>query len=109
MNRTEKSIVVLSTSDDREVLERIADCLVRERLAACVQIGSSISSYYIWNGNLEKATEFQIVIKTFESKFSTIEQRIKSLHNYDVPQIIAIAVTNISDDYTAWLKESIDG
>jgi len=107
MPSTEK-IVVLSNCTSLSEAQRIAKALVERNLAACVSVGSApIESTYRWEGEIETAKEFLLLAKTSRDRFSAVEQAIRELHSYEVPEIIAIAIEAGSEDYMAWLDESL--
>ncbi|PYT50512.1 MAG: hypothetical protein DMG43_14855, partial [Acidobacteria bacterium] len=79
-----------------------------KRLAACVNIIlSPVESFYTWKGNLEKAREYLLVIKTTETRLAKLEKEVKQLHSYEVPEFIALPILGGSKDYLAWLRESV--
>ena len=100
-------MLVVTTSDDRPVLEKIAGRLVELRLAACCQISSPIMSVYRWEGRVEQSEEFECRIKTTDAHFDALVTEIESLHNYDVPQIVGVPIEACSAQYRAWLLEAI--
>jgi periplasmic divalent cation tolerance protein len=104
----EQWIVIKTTADKKETLAVIAKTLVAERLCGCAQISGPIDSHYRWSEQLEHSEEYELSIKTARDLFATVAARIKSLHSYDVPQIIAIPITQISKDYEAWLRGNLD-
>lgn len=97
-------IQVTTTTEKREDAERIARILVESRLAACVQIVGPIESVYRWKGQIETAAEWLCMIKSREESYGAIEQTIRSLHPYETPEIIAVAVAGGSRDYLDWLR-----
>jgi len=99
-----KYIQVVTATDKREDAEKIAITLIERKLAACVQIAGPIGSTYRWKGNIEKAEEWQCVIKSREDRYKEIEQVIKSIHPYEVPEIIAIPIIAGSGEYLDWLQ-----
>ena len=103
-----KPIVVWTTSDDRAVLELLATELVKHKLAACAQISGPITSVYRWEGRIESSEEFRLTIKTAQSLFAEVEATIRKHHNYDVPQLVSVAVDQISDDYFAWFTDALN-
>jgi periplasmic divalent cation tolerance protein len=103
---SENHIVTLCTVPDRESGERIAQALVHERLAACVNLVPGLSSTYRWQGKVEKANECLLIIKTTAGKFEAVKDRIKSLHSYDLPEIIAVPISAGDDGYLKWLTEN---
>jgi periplasmic divalent cation tolerance protein len=102
-----KAIVVFCTCGDADEARRIAHDLVESRLAACVNILPSIESVYRWQGGIEAAREVLLLIKTIEERFRDLEQRIRHLHSYDTPEIIALPVSAGLDKYLAWIGESV--
>ena len=100
-------IQVISTTDRKELAQAIAGRLVEEGLAACVQITGSIESVYKWKGKVESAEEYLCLIKTRASLFDRVASVIRGLHSYETPEIIAVELTAISDDYRRWLDESL--
>ena len=82
--------------------------MVGEKLAACVQL-APIESWYRWQGAVEKAAEVRLEIKTTAALAQAVEQRIRALHSYDVPEIVTVAVTGGSADYLAWVEASVEG
>ena len=97
-------IQVLTTTERREDAERIAQSLVQERLAACVQIVGPIQSTYRWQGAIETAQEWQCLAKTRRDLYAEVEQAIRQLHPYEVPEILALPVLDGSASYLAWLE-----
>jgi periplasmic divalent cation tolerance protein len=100
-------IEVLTTTERREDAERIARELVERRLVACVQISGPIESTYRWQGKIETAEEWQCRAKTRGDLFDRIEQAIRQLHPYEVPEILAIPILSGSADYLAWLDSEV--
>ncbi len=101
-------IQVVTTAEHREDAERIAHVLVERRLAACVQIVGPISSIYHWRGAMETAQEWQCWIKSRGDLFDRIEQTIREIHPYEVPEILALPVLAGSADYLAWLEQETE-
>ncbi len=100
-------IHVLTTTDKKEEAERIAASLVEKRLAACVQISGPIASIYRWKGTVERANEWQCWIKSKAILYKEIEETIKSVHPYEVPEIIAMPICAGSRDYLEWLGSEV--
>lgn len=103
----ENQLVTLCTVPDRETGENLAQTLVEERLAACVNLVPGVTSTYRWQGKLEKAQECLLLIKTDAGHFAALKDRIKALHPYDLPEIIAVPVNHGDADYLNWLSESL--
>ncbi len=107
-NRLEKVIygVVLVTTSAREEAEAIAQNLVESKLAACVSF-MPINSIYTWQGKVNKDEEWQLLIKTDLSKFESLAARIKELHSYEVPEIIALPLVAGFAPYLAWISQQV--
>lgn len=103
------AIVVLSTTDTLELAQRIAADLVREHEAACVNIVPGIRSVYVWEGKECNEQECLLLIKSTSEKFEAVRGRIRQLHSYKVPEIIAVPVGAGDPDYLAWLRASVRG
>ena len=101
------SIVVFVTAGSAAEAETIARTLVEEQLAACVNILSPIRSIYRWEGRLADDQEWLLLIKTRAERFSAVEARIKALHSYQTPEVIALPIVQGSEDYLRWLSESV--
>ena len=98
--------VVLVTVASSEQGKIIANALVRDKLAACVNI-FPIESVYMWQGEVNRDLEHQLIIKTDLNKFSELAQKIKTLHDYEVPEIIALPIVTGSKPYLHWLGENL--
>src|ERR1051325_2638035 len=100
-------LVVLVTAASAEEAERLARDLVDHRLAACVNRISPIESIYRWQGKIEKSKEELLLIKTHQSLFLQLEKRVREIHSYEVPEIIALPLIAGSDAYLKWLGEQV--
>jgi len=103
-----KYCIILITSNSQEEAEKIARGLVKEKLAACVQISPPIQSIYHWKDEICEDREIRLVIKTKTVLFPRIEKYVKENHSYEVPQIISVPVESGSADYLSWLEKSCD-
>jgi periplasmic divalent cation tolerance protein len=100
--------VVLVTCGTLTEGRRIARRAVSARLAACVSIAlSPVESFYTWKGKLEKAREYLLVMKTTAKRLAELENEVKRLHSYDVPEFIALKVTESSASYLRWVSSSV--
>lgn len=100
-------IVVLMTAPDITEAEKIAAELVKEGLAACVNIVNKVRSIYRWQGEICRDTEALCVIKTVRGNFEPLKDKIKSMHSYTVPEVIGLSIEEGSNKYLKWLvKES---
>ena len=102
------AILVLCTCPDESVALNIARALVREGLAACVNRIAAVTSIYQWQGRLCEDSEQLLVIKTSPARYEALEMRLKALHPYEIPEIIAIPVVTGSSPYLAWLAAATD-
>jgi len=100
-------IVILTTCPDEAAASRIARNLVESGLAACVSRVGPVHSTYRWQGAIQDEPEVLLVIKTVSTRYSELEMRLKSLHPYDVPEIIALPVASGSADYLSWLRQAV--
>jgi periplasmic divalent cation tolerance protein len=98
--------VVFVTAANEESAAAIGRALVEERLAACANLVGPIRSIYRWKDNVEDATEHLLIIKTRASLYAALEKRVKELHSYEVPEIIAVKIESGSPQYLAWIHES---
>lgn len=96
-------IQIQTTTDNSKLAKEIAKELIALKLVACVQIIPSITSIYIWENKLEESEEFLLFMKTKSSNFEQIAEKIKQMHTYETPEIIATAIINLSNDYAEWL------
>lgn len=96
--------IVFTTTGDYEKAKEIANGLVGGKLAACVNIVSNITSIYRWQGNACQDQEQLLIIKTKKENFQAIQKRIHEIHNYEVPEIIAIEIAGGCPEYLKWLE-----
>ncbi|MEM5871577.1 MAG: divalent-cation tolerance protein CutA [Candidatus Aenigmatarchaeota archaeon] len=97
--------VVFITCPTYEEGEKIARVLLEERLAACVNITSDIKSFFWWEGKIQEADEVLLIVKTKKSVLKDLIKKVKSIHSYSVPEIIALPITGGSKDFTKWIDE----
>jgi periplasmic divalent cation tolerance protein len=100
-----EAVVVFITASNEDEGANIAKTLVGERLAGCVNIVKDIRSIYRWEGKTEDEKEVLMIAKTQKSLFTKLSQRVRELHSYTVPEIIAMPVVEGSEDYLSWLKD----
>lgn len=108
VKRDGRSRVVLVTCGTLREARGIARMVMSKRLAACVNIAvSPVESFYTWKGKLEKAREYLLVMKTTAKRLAELEREVSRLHSYDVPEFIALKVTEGSASYLIWVSSSV--
>lgn len=100
-------IQVFTTTETEQDAQKIARALVEKRLAGCVQIIGPIKSIYWWKENIETAEEWLCIIKTKKRLFEKLEKSIREIHPYETPEILAIPITQASEDYLNWLDREV--
>jgi len=103
---TDKKIA-LTTTGALEEARKIAHALVERRLAACVNIIPQVQSIYRWKEKVEEAQEWLLVIKTTGDAFPRVEETIKDLHSYALPECICLEIEDGSAEYLKWIEESV--
>ena len=96
--------LVLTTVPDEELGRRLARTLVEERLAACVNVGPAVTSFYWWDKKLVEDGERMVFIKTRAAILDRLEARLKELHPYEVPEFISLPIASGSPEYLGWLE-----
>ncbi|MFA5041353.1 MAG: divalent-cation tolerance protein CutA [Bdellovibrionales bacterium] len=96
---------VYMTAASREEAEKIALALVEEKLVACANIFPGVLSVYRWEGKVERANECAIIAKTTTNKFDALSQRVKELHSYECPCVVALPIVAGSDEYLEWIRK----
>jgi periplasmic divalent cation tolerance protein len=102
-------LVVLITAGSREEAEQIAESLVGEMLAACVNIIPGVTSVYRWQERVQRDQEWLLVTKTHSDALDDLVQRVQELHSYDVPEIIALPLIGGSEAYLRWIDREVCG
>lgn len=106
MVMTEACIIQCATGSEAEA-EAITQALLEGRLAACVQL-TPVRSRYVWKGEIVRDDEVLLAIKTRADLFEAVRAKIRALHSYETPEILATAVTLVDADYLAWVAESTE-
>jgi periplasmic divalent cation tolerance protein len=101
-----KILLALSTFPNAEIARRISNQLVSERFAACANILPSVESIYRWKGNMESENETLVFFKVSEDRQSTFQDKLRSLHPYDVPEIIFVPVASGLPEYLQWVSNN---
>ena len=102
-------VIVFVTCESRQQAEQIAQAVVSEKLAACVNIIPGVQSVFFWEGKLTSAEEVLCLMKTTHGRFVQLQDRIKALHSYEVPEIVCVTIEEASLAYEKWVDESIGG
>jgi periplasmic divalent cation tolerance protein len=100
-------IVIFITSASKTEALRIARALVEQKLVACVNIVDKVLSLFWWKKKIDKASEVLMVAKSTRAKLDPIVKLVRSLHSYEIPEIIAFPVAGGNKDYLDWIDESI--
>ncbi|NNF00131.1 MAG: divalent-cation tolerance protein CutA [Pyrinomonadaceae bacterium] len=99
--------IVFTTVSDLAEGESLAEKIVTEKVAACVQILPKMTSVYVWKGELKNEPEHLLLIKTLENNYDELEELIKENHSYDVPEIIAVESEEVADGYFKWMSSRL--
>ncbi len=108
VTKTARASVVFAVTGGESEAEKIARVLVDEKLAACANIIGPVRSIYRWRAKVEDAREYLIMIKTRASLYSRVERRIRELHSYEVPEVIALSIGKGSRPYLDWICDNTD-
>lgn len=108
MSISDNFSVLFITVPSQEEGERFAEELVREKLAACVNLIPGIKSFYWWEGKIENAPEVLLVVKTLSEKLDSLTKWVKAHHSYTVPEVISMKIEQGNPSYLQWIKESVE-
>jgi periplasmic divalent cation tolerance protein len=100
-------LIVFVTCDGKDQAESIAEKVVGERLAACVNVVAGVRSCYVWEGKLTWSEEVLLVMKTTRAGFERLEKRVRELHSYEVPEVVGVAADLGFDRYLEWVRQSV--
>jgi periplasmic divalent cation tolerance protein len=103
----EEILLAFSTFPDLETARRIAQQLVTENLAACANIIPAVDSIYRWQGKIESAQEALAFFKTTAARYAALQERLKTLHPYEVPEIICLRIADGLPDYLQWVSANV--
>ena len=101
-------IVLFITTDSAEEARKIAEVLIEQKKAACVNIVPGVESVFRWEGKVDSARENLLVVKTKASLLDEVVKLVKKVHSYDVPEIIALPIIGGNKDYLDWIGESVE-
>jgi periplasmic divalent cation tolerance protein len=99
---------VTTTLPDKIAAEDLASRVIEERLAACAQVVGPVSSTYRWQGEIRRSTEWFCHLKTTAARLPELTGRIRNLHPYEVPEIIAVAIVDADPDYLRWIQTQVE-
>jgi len=97
--------LVLTTAGTEEEAQRIARALVEDRLAACVSMAPKITSVYRWKGTVLTETEWLLLIKTRAALFPRVQEAVRRLHSYELPELLLVPIAGGEESYLQWLAE----
>jgi len=101
-------VVTLITTPQTEEAKKIGDKLIRDKIAACVNIIPHINSIFWWENKIEEASESLLIIKTTKNKLTELIRVVKENHSYSVPEIIALPISGGNEDYLRWIEEEVE-
>lgn len=102
-------LVVLMTAGSRDEADKIANALVTEMLAACVNVLPGVTSVYRWEGEVQRDQEWLLVAKSTRQVLDDLVRRVQALHSYDLPEVIALPVVGGSEAYLRWVDGEVHG
>ena len=100
-------VLVIVTTANKEEAVKIVRSLLKERLIACANILGPVSSRFWWQGKIDEAKEFMVFMKSSKNLFERLSERVREIHSYDVPEIIALPIIEGSPPYLDWLKSCL--
>ena len=109
MIREANKIVILISTPSEEEAHRIADLLLNQRKAACINILPRVDSLFWWQGKLEEAKESLLIVKTRASLLPEVIALVKGAHSYQIPEIIALPILGGNEDYLKWIDSEVKG
>lgn len=104
---TDQVILALSTCPDALVARQIAEALVTEKLATCINRVAAVRSSYIWDGHLQDEDEILLIIKSTVRQLSHLERRLKELHPYELPEFVVTPVSGGNEQYLDWIRRNV--
>lgn len=102
-----KYVVVLVTAKDVQEAQKIAKELLDAKLVACANLVPEIQSFFLWKGKMDEASEVLVVLKTQRELVAKVTAKVRSLHSYNVPEVIALPIVAGNEDYLNWIDESV--
>lgn len=102
-------IIVFVTCESDEQADRIAEALVVDKLAACVNVVPGIRSCYAWKGELNWSDEVLLLIKTTRGRFGQMQERVRAMHTYEVPEVVGVTIGDAFQKYLDWIDTNVGG
>jgi periplasmic divalent cation tolerance protein len=102
-------IIVFVTCESDEQADRIAEALVLEKLAGCVNVVPGIRSCYVWKEEVNWSDEVLLLIKTTRGRFGQMQERIRAMHSYEVPEIVGVTIEDAFQKYLDWIDTNVGG
>jgi len=102
-------IIVFVTCESKEQAETIAQAVVSGKLAACVNVLPGVRSCYVWEGKLTWSDEVLMLVKSTRGRFDQLQDRIKAMHSYSVPEIVSVTIEDAFDKYIEWIDTNVGG
>jgi len=102
-------IIVFVTCESKEQAETIAQAVVTDKLAACVNVLPGVRSCYVWEGKLTWSDEVLMLVKSTRGRFDQLQDRIKAMHSYSVPEIVSVTIEDAFDKYIEWIDLNVGG
>jgi periplasmic divalent cation tolerance protein len=100
-------IIVLVTTTNKQEAEKIVQHLLNDKIIACANIIGPVTSFFRWSGKIDRAEEYLALMKTRKDLFQRLSEAVKTLHSYEVPEIIALPIVEGSKDYLDWLASCL--
>ena len=97
-------IIVLVTTANKSEAGKISEALLKDKIIACANIINPVTSFFNWQNKMDKCEECLVVMKSRRDLFAELDKRVKGLHSYDVPEVLALPITDGSEAYLAWLS-----
>ncbi len=104
---TEKVILAFSSCPNATVAQQLAEAVVTEKLATCVNRVTGISSTYLWDGRLQDDSEVLLIMKTVESRLAALTARVIELHPYELPEVVAVEASGGNEEYLQWVRMGV--
>ena len=101
-------VLALSTCPDEATAKQLAATLVQERLATCVNRVPGVTSTYFWDGRLQDDAEILLIIKTSQARVKALTERMKTLHPYDLPELVVVPISGGNEAYLQWVREGVE-